>query len=99
MYVWIFINYTYGFRKMDKKLTLKLNKDVIERAKQLAAERKVSLSKLVENYLASITGSKKDEMEISAFVKSISSGIGIPADITDEKAREDYLEYLDKKYQ
>lgn len=84
---------------MDSKLTLKLNESVIERAKKYASEKKMSLSRLIENYLDSITREQTDDFEISPFVKSISSGKSIPADLNWKELREDYREYLDKKYQ
>ncbi len=60
---------------MDTKLTLKLDKNVIEKAKIYAAEHKHSLSFMVENYLKAVTSMKKtethDEIKISDFVKSI----------------------------
>ena len=40
---------------MDNKLTLKLNQDVIARAKEYASERGISLSRLIEAYLAALT--------------------------------------------
>lgn len=83
---------------MDKKLTLKLDKTVIERAKKFASSRKISLSKLIENYLDLLTGINAEDVEISAFVKSITDGESIPADMSEEKAREEYIEYLDEKY-
>ena len=47
---------------MDTKLTLKLDKDVIEKAKEYAA-KKISVSFIVENYLKAITSMKKVEAE------------------------------------
>lgn len=84
---------------MDSKLTLKLNENVIERAKKYATSRELSLSRLIENYLDSITQEQNDDFEISPFVKSISSGKSIPADVDWKNSREDYIEYLDQKYQ
>ena len=84
---------------MDSKLTLKLNENVIERAKKYASTRELSLSRLIENYLDSITQEQNDDFEISPFVKSISSGKSIPADADWKTSREDYTDYLDKKYQ
>jgi len=81
---------------MDSKLTLKLNESVIERAKQYASCKKISLSRLIENYLDSLTQEKEDGFEISPFVKSISSGNSIPSDFDYKK---EYIDYLDKKYQ
>ncbi len=78
---------------MDTKLTLKLNQEVIEKAKIFASERKLSLSRLIENYLNSLTSDQSsDELEISPFVKSLSSGVEIPADYDYKKDRADYLE-------
>ena len=44
---------------MDTKLTLKLNQEIIEKAKIYASEKKLSLSRLIENYLNSLTSEKK----------------------------------------
>lgn len=86
---------------MDTKLTLKLDKDVIEKAKEYAAKQKISLSWMVENYLRAIVTreNKKEnfeEIEISDFVKSISlKNGGIPADFDYKK---EYQEHLLEKY-
>ena len=78
---------------MDTKLTLKLDQEIIEKAKHYASEKKLSLSRLIENYLNSLTSDKpKNELQISSFVKSLSSGIAIPADYDYKKDRADYLE-------
>lgn len=84
---------------MDTKLTLKLNESIIERAKQYASKKNLSLSRLIENYLDSLTREQSDEFEITPFVKSISSGKSIPSDIDYKKMRNDYIDYLEKKYQ
>ncbi len=78
---------------MDAKLTLKLDNDVIQRSKKYAAEKKTSLSRMVENYLNSISR-QDEEFEVSPFVKSISTGKSIPENIE----REDYIKYLEEKY-
>ena len=78
---------------MDSKLTLKLNQEVIEKAKQYAADKKLSLSRLIENYLSSVTSGKVGkEIEISPFVKSLSTGVTLPSDFDYKKARAEYLE-------
>ncbi len=58
---------------MDTKLTLKLDKSVIEKAKAYASDQQVSLSKLVENYLNALTSKsrEKDEISITPFVKCL----------------------------
>lgn len=83
---------------MDSKLTLKLDENIIERAKKYASAKKLSLSKLIESYLNSLTkeGEEENDFEISPFVRSISSGASIPADIDYKK---EYAEHLDEKYQ
>ncbi|WP_299665306.1 DUF6364 family protein [uncultured Polaribacter sp.] len=82
---------------MDSKLTLKLDKTVIEQAKEYAKEHQTSLSRLIESYLALLTSKEKkeDEFEISPFVKSISTGVSISNDIDIKK---EYGDYLIKKY-
>jgi len=78
---------------MDTKLTLKLDQEVIEKAKHYASEKKLSLSRIIENYLNSLTSEKtNDDLQISPFVKSLCSGIKIPADYDYKKDRADYLE-------
>lgn len=81
---------------MNTKLTLQLDKSIIEKAKKYASEQDISLSRLVEAYLNSLTGEQKDnDIEISAFVKSMASGTKVPVDLDPKK---EYSNYLDKKY-
>lgn len=78
---------------MDAKLTLKLDQEIIEKAKHYASEKKLSLSRIIENYLNSLTSDEtNNDIQISPFVKSLSSGIKIPADYDYKKDRADYLE-------
>lgn len=82
---------------MDTKLTLKLDQKIIEKAKHYASEKKISLSRIIENYLNSLTSDKtNNDIQISPFVKSLSSGIKIPADYDYKKDRADYLEQKHK---
>lgn len=80
---------------MDTKLTLKLNEDIIEKAKEYAKAKKTSLSDLIENYLQKLTDDKKSKKSITPLVKSLSGIISLPKDSTDKK---DYIEYLTDKY-
>ncbi len=88
---------TYNFIAMDTKLTLKLNQEIIEKAKIYAAQKKVSLSRIIENYLNSLTNETKNEdsIEISPFVKSIKTGNSMPADLDYKK---EYAEHLLNKH-
>ena len=82
---------------MDTKLTLKLNQQIIENAKKYASDKKMSLSRIIEAYLQSLTSEKnKTDFEISPFVKSMATGINIPADLDDKEV---YSDYLIEKYQ
>lgn len=77
---------------MDTKLTLKLDKEVIEKAKKYASDKKLSLSRIVEFYFQSLTTENKtDDFEISPFVKSISTGTSLPKDLDHKKEYADYL--------
>ncbi len=84
---------------MDTKLTLKLDKFVIDKAKDYASTHKRSLSRIIESYLRSLINKNdpkdSDDIEISPFVKSIATGINIPADFDYKK---EYGDYLTQKY-
>jgi len=73
---------------MESKLTLKLNKDIIEKAREYAQQHKISLSRMVEAYFSALTSEEKsEENEITPLVKSLSGIIKIPADF-------DYKSYI-----
>ena len=80
---------------MDAKLTLKLDANVIEKAKEYAKAKNTSLSALIENYLQKITSEKKGKRKITPLVKSLSGIIDLPADYDHKK---DYADYLMRKY-
>lgn len=79
---------------MDTKLTLKLDQNVIEKAKSYAKTKNISLSKLIENHLDFLTDSK-EKIAVTPFVKSLSGTITLPSDF-DHK--ESYKDHLSKKY-
>lgn len=84
---------------MDTKLTVKLDGNIIERAKAYASRRKMSLSRVIENQLNLITREDyTDEIEISPYVKSISSSKSIPDNRDWKELRADYIDYLDQKH-
>jgi hypothetical protein len=84
---------------MDTKLTLKLNKNVIEKAKEYASSHKKSLSGMIEAYLKTLIEKEKSksdkEIEISPFVKSLKTGVKLPIEINN---KEIYTNYLAEKY-
>ncbi len=79
---------------MDSKLTLKLDKSVIEKAKQYAKENKISLSRMIENYLTAITENTRKDKGISPLVKSLTGVV----DLKNEDYKKDYANFLTKKY-
>ncbi len=80
---------------MDTKLTLKLDKTIIEKAKKYAKEKKTSLSDLVENYLQKLINDKKSTRKITPLVKSLSGVISLPENYDDKG---NYTDYLTNKY-
>lgn len=78
---------------MNTKLTLNLDKEIIDEAKNYAKSQSVSLSKLIENYLNSLTRTSKKKTTVSPLVESL-TGI-IPSEY-DEK--NEYRNYIDQKH-
>jgi len=86
---------------MDSKLTLKLNKEVIDKAKAYASSHKKSLSRMIEAYLKSIVDNdlengEEKKIEITSFVKKMKTGVSIPEDF-DYKRK--YADELLRKHQ
>lgn len=79
---------------MDTKLTLKLDKVIIERAKQYAKSHHTSVSKMVEDYLHMLTAEDKSSVEVTPLVKSLTGII----DIQEKNYKKDYADFLSKKY-
>ena len=82
---------------METKLTLRLNDNVIERAKLYARSHEISLSKMIESYLDSLTKEKKDENKasITPLIASLSGVINLPEEY-DYKT--EYRGYVMEKY-
>ncbi len=80
---------------MDTKLTLKLDQEVIEKAKRFAQGQQTSLSQLIENYLLNLTRDVDSPITISPLVKSLSGIIDLPSsfDLCKESR-----EHLRRKY-
>jgi len=76
-------------------LTLKLDKEIINRAKLYAESKKISLSKLIESYLQLLTKESSTKDNISPLVESLSGVIELPKNYDD---KDDYTDYLTQKY-
>lgn len=79
---------------MYAKLTLNIDSSVISSMKGYASENNSSISRIVENFFKSLLTSESKKNNISPLVQEL-SGI-IPSTISD---KEDYIDYLDAKYE
>lgn len=78
--------------KEDTKLTLSINKQVIEAARKYAKKKNTSLSGLIENYLVSISKfAKTPEEDISPLVKSLSGILKADKEGDYKKRHADFL--------
>ncbi len=80
---------------MDKKLTLSLDTSIIENAKNYAKSNNISLSKLIESYLTTLTKKRQDTLKVTPLVESLSGVISIDNDI---EVKDAYTDYLIEKY-
>lgn len=74
-----------------KKLTLRLNKGLIEQAKQYAAQHNISVSELVETFFLNLE--QKEESKHTPLVNQL-TGL-LPSEID---AEAEYQQYLLEKY-
>lgn len=80
---------------MNTKLTLKLDDIIIEKAKEYAKKQHTSLSKMIENYLSTVTENTSDKEEVTLLVKSLIGIVQLPKDYDPKK---EYSNYLSDKY-
>ncbi len=78
---------------MDRKLTLRLDKEVIEKAKEFAKRHQTSLSRIVESYFESLTSEEVDEseIEVTPLVDSLCGVIELPDNFDYKNQRTEYL--------
>lgn len=77
---------------MTTKLTLTVEKSIIERAKLYARKTGKSLSEIIENYLESITNNSRDETKMSPRLKKIVGAVKLPQSFDEERELRAYLE-------
>ena len=71
---------------MNTKLTLTIEKSVIEKAKSYARKKERSLSDLIENYLKALTiEESKKENELSPIVSNLKGSYKMPKDFDYKK--------------
>ncbi len=82
---------------MNTKLTLTIEKEIIERAKNYAKARNRSLSDIIENYLKALTKSENTPKndKLSPLVKSLKGSFKMPENMDYKK---EIQKRLEKKY-
>ncbi len=81
---------------MNTKLTLKLDSEVIEKAKKFAKENNSSLSLLVENYFRILAVDPgNSEIQLSKGVLELSGVVKLNGDFD---VKSEYHKHLDEKY-
>jgi len=76
---------------MTTKLTLTVEKSVIEKAKLYAKNTGRSLSELIENYLMTVTMDEGDQ-KMSPKLKKIVGSVKLPKNFDEEKELRSYYE-------
>jgi Family of unknown function (DUF6364) len=80
---------------MNAKLTLSLNREIIEQAKKFSRSHHKSLSKLIEGYLRQVTRSDEASKQVTPLVAKL-SGVIDAQKLGDHKSG--YVDYLAEKY-
>ncbi|MFY7665769.1 DUF6364 family protein [Flavobacterium sp.] len=82
---------------MNTKLTLVLEKEVIQKAKDYAKQKNDSLSNIIENYLKALTNEdvKKETVKASPIVKSLRGSFKLPKDFD---YKEELIKAIEKKH-
>lgn len=75
------------------KLTLRIDDELVQRAKEVAREREVSVSRLVADYFSVLGRQREPELDLPPITASL-HGIAAGADVDEE----DYRLYLEQKY-
>ncbi|MFV0345671.1 MAG: DUF6364 family protein [Bacteroidales bacterium] len=82
---------------MNTKLTLTIEREIIERAKIYAKDKNRSLSDIIENYLKILTenGQKDKEQRLNPIVESLKGSFKMPKDMN---YKEELRKRLEKKH-
>jgi hypothetical protein len=82
---------------MNTKLTLVLEQEIIQKAKDYAKKNNRSLSNIIESYLKSLTKEdvKKEAVKVSPIVKSLRGSFKLSKDID---YKEELFKAIEKKH-
>ncbi len=80
--------------KMNTKLTLTIERDIIERAKSYAKDKNRSLSDIIENYLKILTEKeqKNEDQKLNPIVESLKGSFKMPKNMDYKKELKNRLE-------
>lgn len=81
---------------MNTKLTLRIDSELIEKAKRWSKKRNISLSKAVSNFFENMDESDLSTDELSPWVKSLIGSAKVDDETRDYK--ELYGQHLEEKY-
>ena len=76
---------------MTTKLTLSIDKDIIEQSKRYAASQNRSLSDLIESYFRTIAIIPGNKVEITSKIKSLKGSFKAPADLDYKKVLQEEI--------
>jgi hypothetical protein len=76
---------------MNTKLTLNIDKKTIDKAKYYASSQHISLSKLIEQYLKSLSSNSHEEFIVAPITKELGNIIKNKTKINYKNAIEDFL--------
>ncbi|MEP6795187.1 MAG: DUF6364 family protein [Saprospiraceae bacterium] len=79
---------------MNTRLTLSIDKRIIEKSKKYAASQNSSLSDLIESYLISITSKSVESIEVSSRIRALRGSFKAPAGFNYKKI----LKEVKRKY-
>ncbi|MAC94349.1 MAG: hypothetical protein CMC96_02485 [Flavobacteriales bacterium] len=79
---------------MNTKLTLTIERDIIERAKSYAKDKNRSLSDIIENYLKILTEKeqKNEDQKLNPIVESLKGSFKMPKNMDYKKELKNRLE-------
>jgi predicted DNA-binding protein len=77
---------------MKIKLTLTVEKEVIEKAKIYAKKTDRSLSEIIENYLNEITDESLSTTTVSPQLKKLVGSVKLPKNFNEDKVIREFLE-------
>lgn len=90
------ILYLYPKKKMNTKLTLTIEREIIKKAKAYAKDKNRSLSDIIENYLRILTDKNStEERSLNPAIESLKGSFKMPKNFDYKKELKNRLE---KKY-